>query len=102
MSTQGVVVKSFNVTQEVGVQRGPNTATSFSSKSELAFNLTLEGDALTLIVYTAAPNQLDISNSKTPDRFDMSTLAVNAPMTQRAVVQVDASGHAEHFRQFAG
>src|SRR4029077_3513635 len=50
---------------------------------------------VTLIAYAAAPNKLDISNSNTPDHIDMSTLAVNAPMTQRAVIQVDALGNAE-------
>jgi hypothetical protein len=95
MSTQGVVVKSFNVTQEVGVQLGRNIATSFSSKSEVALNLTLEGDAVTFIAYAAAPNQLDISNANTPGHIDMSNLAVNAPSTQRVVIEVDALGHAE-------
>ena len=95
MSANGVVVKSFNVTDEVGAQLARNIATSFSSKSELALNLTLDGDAVTLMAYTAAPNQLDISNSNAPNHIDMSTLAVNAPVTQRAVVQVDALGHVQ-------
>jgi hypothetical protein len=38
--------------------------TSFSSKSELAINLSLDGTALTLVGYVAPPNTIDVSNSK--------------------------------------
>jgi hypothetical protein len=40
--------------------------TSFSSKSELAINLSQDGTALTLVGYIAAPNTIDVSNSNAP------------------------------------
>jgi hypothetical protein len=40
--------------------------TSFSSKSELALNLSLDGNFLTFMGYKAAVNTVDASNSNTP------------------------------------
>ena len=64
--------------------------TSFSSKSELALNLTPEGDALTFMGYVAKPNMIDVSNSNTPGVID-PTNPVGLSV-YRAVVQLYPSG----------
>jgi hypothetical protein len=64
--------------------------TSFSSKSELALNLTPEGDVLTFMAYVAPVNAIDISNSNTPGVVDPTNpVGENA---YRAVVQLYPSG----------
>jgi hypothetical protein len=44
--------------------------TSFSSKSELALNLSLDGQYLTFMGYYSAVDTLDVSNSNTPLEID--------------------------------
>lgn len=66
-------------------------STSFSSKSELAVNVSSAGDALTLVGYVAMPNALDVSNTNTPDRID-PTNTDTAPATNRAVITVPLGG----------
>ena len=44
--------------------------TSFSSKSELALNLSASGRYVTFMGYVANPGQLDVSNSNTPGVVD--------------------------------
>lgn len=44
--------------------------TSFSSKSELALNLSLDGRYLTFMGYVTAIDNLDVSNSNTPAVID--------------------------------
>ena len=70
--------------------------TSFSSKSEVALNLSLDGKSITFMGYRGgpwfltAPNQFDISNSNTPGVVDPSN-----PVTSqyyRSVAEVDAYG----------
>jgi hypothetical protein len=70
--------------------------TSFSSKSEVALNLSLDGKSITFMGYrggpgfVTAPNQFDISNSNTPGVVDPSN-----PVTSqyyRSVAEVDAHG----------
>jgi hypothetical protein len=71
--------------------------TSFSSKSELAVNRSLDGKSITFVGYRGgpgfltAPNQLDVSNSNTPGVVDPTN-----PVTSqyyRSVTEVDADGH---------
>lgn len=71
--------------------------TSFSSKSELALNRSLDGRSITFVGYRGgpgfitAPNILDVSNSNTPGVVDPTN-----PVTSqyfRAVAEVDADGH---------
>jgi hypothetical protein len=64
--------------------------TSFSSKSELALNLSTDGTYLTFMGYIAPINALDVSNSNTPGVFD-STNPVGVSY-YRAVAQVDGHG----------
>ncbi len=70
--------------------------TSFSSKSELALNKSLDGLSITFMGYVGGPgfatgpNQLDVSNSNTPGVIDETN-----PVTSqyyRAVAEVDSSG----------
>src|SRR6185437_10245887 len=45
-------------------------ATSFSSKSEMALNLSASGRYVTFMGYMARPNAIDVSNSNTPGDVD--------------------------------
>ncbi len=82
ISSSGQIVSSFAVPTTV--------TTSFSSKSELAINLSLNGQAVTFMGYIAPPKSLDVSNSNTPGHFD-PTNPVGSTF-QRAVVQIDGNG----------
>ncbi len=71
--------------------------TSYSSKSELALNLSDDGKSITFVGYRGGPgfitgpNQLDVSNSNTPGVIDPTN-----PVTSqyyRSVAEVDADGH---------
>ena len=64
--------------------------TSFSSKSEVALNLSTDGTAITFMGYVAPPNTVDVSNSNTPTAYDPSNPAGHS--FYRAVVQVGANG----------
>jgi hypothetical protein len=64
--------------------------TSFSSKSEVALNLSTDGQFVTLMGYLAPIDALDVSNSNTPAVVD-STNPVNET-NFRVVAQVDGHG----------
>jgi hypothetical protein len=64
--------------------------TSFSSKSELAVNLSQDGSALTLMGYVAPPNTIDVSNSNTPGVYDSTNPAGGSYF--RAVLQIGGNG----------
>src|SRR5579871_4555525 len=64
--------------------------TSFSSKSELAINLSTDGTVLTFIGYIALPNTVDVSNSNTPGVYDPTNPSGGSYF--RAVAQVGANG----------
>jgi uncharacterized protein (TIGR03437 family) len=64
--------------------------TSFSSKSELAINLSTDGTVLTFMAYVAPANTVDVSNSNTPGVYDPTNPAGASYF--RAVVQVGANG----------
>jgi hypothetical protein len=63
---------------------------SFSSKSEVALNLSTDGQFVTFMGYLAPIGALDVSNSNTPGVFD-STNPVNEA-NFRVVAQVDGHG----------
>jgi len=71
--------------------------TSFSSKSELALNLSLDKKSITFGGYVGGPgfttgvNQLDVSNSNTPGVIDPTNPVVS--QYYRSVAEVDADGH---------
>jgi len=82
---QGGLIGDLDVTTLTGV------VTSFSSKSELALNVSNDGSALTFMGYVAGINHFDISNANTPLRVDPSNTDIQTP-TFRAVVQVNLAG----------
>ena len=71
--------------------------TSFSSKSELALNRSLDKKSITFMGYvggqgfTTGPNQLDVSNSNTPGVIDPTNPVVS--QYYRSVAEVDSHGH---------
>ena len=64
--------------------------TSFSSKSELAVNLSTDGNALTFMGYFAPIGAIDVSNSNTPGEIDPTVSPGNN--YYRSVAQVDQHG----------
>jgi len=70
---------------------GSYLSTSFSSKSELALNLSSDGTAVTFMAYPATANQLDLSNAITPGH-NFSGNTDTAPATYRAIGQLNADG----------
>ena len=87
--------------------------TSFSSKSELALNLSIDGKSITFMAYhggpgcggfpvsPTAPNLLDVSASNTPGVCDPTNAVITTYRSDaivptayyRAVVEVDRDGH---------
>jgi hypothetical protein len=65
--------------------------TSFSSKSELALNLSTDHSALTFMGYLAPVDAIDVSNSNTPGVVD-ATNPVNETV-YRVVAELDPHGH---------
>jgi hypothetical protein len=89
----GAVVNSLEVpySSQNGV---PSTkdqlVTSFSSKSEMALNLSTDGQYLSFMGYLAPIDAIDVSNSNTPAVFDASN---PVPLNYyRAAAQVDQHG----------
>jgi hypothetical protein len=64
--------------------------TSFSSKSEIALNLSTDGSALTFMGYVAPIGAVDVSNSNTPGEIDPTNPVGTA--TYRSVAQIDTLG----------
>lgn len=64
--------------------------TSFSSKSELALNLSTDGRYLTFMGYVSPIDNIDVSNSNTQDIIDGSNPVGTS--YDRAVAEVDAHG----------
>ncbi len=89
----GAYLGSVEVPNSLQRGVGPNSnqlVTSFSSKSELALNLSLDGRYITFGGYVAPVDALDVSNSNTPAAPDLTN-----PVGQsflRAVAAVDAFG----------
>jgi hypothetical protein len=82
MTTVGTVVNTIPVTGMV---------TSFSSKSELGLNQSVDGSVVTFMGYKSPINTIDVSNSNTPGHID-PTDAV-ATIFQRGIAQVDSTGN---------
>jgi len=64
--------------------------TSFSSKSELALNLSPDGRTLSFMGYVAKPDQVDVSNSNTPGVVDPTNPVPGA--FYRAAAQLSGDG----------
>jgi hypothetical protein len=65
--------------------------TSFSSKSELALNLSPAGRYVSFMGYASAPGQIDVSNANTPGVIDPGNGDVGP--YYRVVAQLDRWGH---------
>src|SRR5271157_3175158 len=71
--------------------KGDQMVTSFSSKSEIALNLSTDGQYLTFMGYVDAIDDLDVSNSNTPLEVDPTNPVGRS--FYRAVAQVDPNGN---------
>lgn len=93
-TSTGAVENTVNVTQ-LAANAGINLATSFSSKSELAINLTPDGTGLTFMAYNSTVGQFDVSNSNTPGAANQEPGNTDiATPTYRAVGQLNLSTNA--------
>ena len=79
--------------QHIGTIPVPDNqfVTSFSSKSELALNLSPEGKYLSFVGYASTPAQIDVSNANTPGVIDPGNGDVGP--FYRVVAQLDRWGH---------
>jgi hypothetical protein len=73
-----------------GAWTGDHAVTSFSSKSELALNLSTDDRDVTMMGYVATPGTVDVSNANTPGVIDPTNPVTGA--YYRAVVQLDQQG----------
>jgi hypothetical protein len=69
---------------------GDHMVTSFSSKSELALNLSTDGRYVTFMGYVAKPDTLDVSNANTPGVIDPTNPVPGA--YYRVVAELDRQG----------
>jgi hypothetical protein len=93
LTPSGQVVNSIEVPNSLETGVGPTTdqmVTSFSSKSELALNLSTNGQSVAFMGYLAPVDALDVSNSNTPGVID-PTNPVTAPY-YRVVAQLGRDG----------
>ena len=92
-TTAGTLVDSLQVpnSHSIGTALlGDQMVTSFSSKSELALNLSTDGQYLTFMGYVDGIDDIDVSNSNTVQDVDPTN-----PVGRnywRAVAQVDVNG----------
>lgn len=88
----GQVVHTLEVPNSLHPGHGHDQlVTSFSSKSELALNLSSDGRYLTFMGYVAPVNAVDVSNSNTPGAIDPTN--PDGQAFYRAVARLDAEGH---------
>jgi hypothetical protein len=90
----GRFINSLEVPRSSDRRDQPNVnqvVTSFSSKSEIALNLSTDGQVVTFMGYFAPLNALDVSNSNTPDVVDPTNPVPGS--FSRVVAEVDAQGH---------
>jgi len=94
LTRSGEFVRSLEVPNSSQPDVGPNSdqmVTSFSSKSELALNLSTDGQLVSFMGYLAPVGALDVSNSNTP--FVIDATNPDPGQNYRIVAQVDARGH---------
>lgn len=94
LSRFGSTVTTLEVpnSTEPGVTPASNQiVTSFSSKSEMALNLSVDGKTITFMGYYAPVSTIDVSNSNTPGEIDPTNPVATA--YYRAVAQIDTLGH---------
>jgi hypothetical protein len=91
-TSTGNVDNTVNVTQ-LAANSGINLVTSFSSKSELAINLSPDGSSLTFMGYNSTIGQFDVSNANTPGSLEPGNTDIQTA-TYRAVGQISLSNNA--------
>jgi hypothetical protein len=94
LTTTGSLINSIEVpnSSQHGIE--PNSdqmVTSFSSKSELALNLSTDASTLTFMGYLAPVDAIDVSNANTPGVVD-PTNPVNETV-YRVIAELDQHGH---------
>jgi hypothetical protein len=90
----GILVNSLEVPNSSQASITPSSdqlVTSFSSKSEIALNLSLDNKYLTFMGYVSSINAIDVSNSNTPGVIDPTNPVGDE--VYRAVGQVDFKGN---------
>ncbi|MFP6562771.1 hypothetical protein WJ542_31395 [Paraburkholderia sp. B3] len=88
----GQVVRTLEVPNNLHPSEGGDQmVTSFSSKSELALNLSSDGRYLTFMGYVAPVNTIDVSNANTPGANDPTN--PDGQAFYRAVARLDGAGH---------
>ncbi len=93
VTPSGTLVNSLEVpnsTQSGVPSTKDQMVTSFSSKSEIALNLSTSGQYVTFMGYNAPVGALDVSNSNTPGAIDPTNPVPGA--TYRVVAQLDSHG----------
>ena len=93
ISPNGTLVQSVQVPNsgQHGVTSNKNQmVTSFSSKSEIALNLSLDRNSVSFMGYLAPVSALDVSNSNTPDVVDPTNPVTGIDF--RLVASVDQLG----------
>ncbi|HTC45372.1 MAG TPA: hypothetical protein VK696_10020 [Steroidobacteraceae bacterium] len=90
-TTTGAVDNTVNVTS-IAAAAGIDLTTSFSSKSELAINTSLDGTSLTFMGYNATPGQLDIFYSNTPGSLAGYSLTTTTDGLRNLTGKVNANG----------
>lgn len=99
ITTGGALVASLEVpnSSQKGVPPTKDQmVTSFSSKSELALNLSTDGSYLTFMGYLAPIDALDVSNSNTPGAIDPTNPVGES--VYRVVAQVDQKGKLRYMK----
>ncbi|MHC2439528.1 hypothetical protein [Bradyrhizobium sp. USDA 4451] len=106
--TAPVVIKKFHLEghrlREIGALSVPAdvAVTSFSSKSELSLHLSPDGKAVTFMGYDAAVNQLDISNSNSPNHVDPTNPDTGVHARVVAELDFDGSLHRTKVNVYSG
>jgi hypothetical protein len=92
MTPFGLLLRTIAVPAQAseGRSAADHLVTSFSSKSELALNLSTDGRFVTFMGYVAPPDSVDVSNSNTPAAIDITNPVGTA--FWRAVAQMDSKG----------
>jgi hypothetical protein len=102
ITTSGTLVNTLEVPNSSNPGVTPNSdqmVTSFSSKSELALNLSASRNFLTFMGYLAPIGAIDVSNSNTPFLAPWLSLSAVDPTNPvglyvyRVVAQVDVNGN---------
>src|SRR5215471_10841469 len=89
LTPSGRLVNTLRVPTAAGPGKD-GVVTSFSSKSELALNLSASGRSVTFMGYLSRPSALDVSNSNTPGDVDATNPVPG--QNYRVVGQVDSRG----------